>query len=86
MAGRGPVLSDAATGAWCGLLVGLMAGLFVIGPAWVGVLVVCALIGACWGVIIGAAATSMDRRRRRRRSTPFENHVTPRRPDAFLPG
>lgn len=64
MANRRLVLADAATGAWCGLLIGLMAGLFVIGPAWIGVLIISALGGALWGVIMSLIATGMGRRGR----------------------
>jgi hypothetical protein len=40
------------SGAWFGLLVGLLLGLFTT-TAWLGVLVVCAVVGAVWGALLG---------------------------------
>lgn len=48
-------LAGAGTGAWFGLLIGLIFGLFTIGVAWFGVLAVSVLFGALWGAIFGFA-------------------------------
>jgi len=44
-----------ATGAWFGLLIGLIVGLFTTGPAWLGLIVGGLVIGALWGGIAGFA-------------------------------
>lgn len=44
-----------ATGAWFGLLVGLIVGLFTTGPAWLGLILGGLLIGAAWGAVAGFA-------------------------------
>ncbi|WP_168627003.1 general stress protein [Cryobacterium sp. BB307] len=41
-------------GAWFGLLIGVIFGLFVIGIAWWAVLLFSVLLGALWGAIFGA--------------------------------
>jgi hypothetical protein len=48
-------LAGAASGAWFGLFVGLLFGLFS-ESGWLGVMLVCLLIGAVWGAIFGAIA------------------------------
>jgi hypothetical protein len=48
-------LAGAASGAWFGLFIGLIFGLFS-DNGWVGVILVCLLIGAAWGAIFGAIA------------------------------
>ncbi|WP_433307645.1 general stress protein [Actinoplanes sp. CA-030573] len=48
-------LAGAASGAWFGLFVGLLFGLFS-DSSWFGVILVCLLIGAAWGAIFGAIA------------------------------
>src|SRR4051812_13133766 len=51
-AGRA-TMAGAASGAWFGLFVGLLAGLFTTGPAWLGLLLGGAAIGAAWGALFG---------------------------------
>jgi hypothetical protein len=48
-------LAGLGTGAWFGLLVGLLFGIFSV-SAWWEVLVAAVLIGAAWGAIFGAIA------------------------------
>ncbi|GAA0559665.1 hypothetical protein GCM10010172_48450 [Paractinoplanes ferrugineus] len=48
-------LAGAASGAWFGLFVGVLFGLFS-DSGWVGVILVCLLIGGAWGAIFGAIA------------------------------
>jgi hypothetical protein len=43
----------AGTGAWWGLFIGLLVGLFTTGPEWVGLILGGLLIGAVWGAIFG---------------------------------
>ena len=49
-------LFGAGGGAWFGLLVGLLFGLFAIGSAWVYILLVSLVIGAAWGAAFGFIA------------------------------
>lgn len=49
-------LAGAGTGAWFGLLIGLLFAIFTVGPLWVYALIVAAAIGACWGAIFGFIA------------------------------
>lgn len=46
-------LTGASSGAWWGLLVGLLLGMFAIGTAWFGVMIAGLLLGAVWGAIFG---------------------------------
>lgn len=46
-------LGGAATGAWFGLLIGLLVGFFTAGPAWIGLIIGGILIGAFWGAVFG---------------------------------
>jgi hypothetical protein len=46
-------MAGAGSGAWFGVFVGLLAGLFTTGPEWVGLVLGGALIGAVWGAIFG---------------------------------
>ena len=46
-------MAGAGSGAWFGLFVGLLAGLFTTGPEWVGLMLGGAGIGAVWGAIFG---------------------------------
>ena len=46
-------LTGAAGGAWWGLFIGLLLGMFAPGAAWLGVLLAGLLIGAAWGAIFG---------------------------------
>jgi hypothetical protein len=45
--------AGAASGAWFGLFIGLLVGLFTTGPAWLGLIIGGALIGALWGALFG---------------------------------
>lgn len=56
-------LAGAATGAWFGLFIGLLFGIFATGN-WLAVIVVALLIGAVWGAVFGAIAHSFTRGRR----------------------
>ncbi len=49
-------LYGAGSGAWFGLFIGLLFGLFTIGPAWIGVLLTTVLLGAVFGAIAGFGA------------------------------
>lgn len=49
-------LAGAGTGAWFGLLIGLLFAIFTVGPLWVYALLVAAAIGAFWGAIFGFVA------------------------------
>jgi len=46
-------MAGAGSGAWFGVFVGLLAGLFTTGPEWIGLVVGGAAIGAVWGAIFG---------------------------------
>jgi len=46
-------MAGAASGAWFGLFVGLLVGLFTPGPAWLGLVLGGAAIGAAWGALFG---------------------------------
>ena len=46
-------MAGAGSGAWFGVFVGLLAGLFTTGPEWVGLVLGGAAIGAVWGAIFG---------------------------------
>ena len=50
----------AVTGAWFGLLIGLLVGLSTFGPAWLGLLFGGLLIGASWGALFGYLATAWE--------------------------
>lgn len=55
-------VGGAATGAWFGLLVGLLFGLFAIDPvSWLAVLLISLTVGAVWGVIFGIIAHGVTR-------------------------
>jgi hypothetical protein len=56
-------LAGAASGAWFGLFIGLLFGIFTVGNWWAVILVGLA-IGAVWGAIFGAIAHSMTGGRR----------------------
>lgn len=49
-------LAGAAGGAWFGLLIGLLFGLFAPGVLWLGVLLGSILIAAVWGAVFGFVA------------------------------
>ncbi|SEB46187.1 hypothetical protein SAMN04489806_0727 [Paramicrobacterium humi] len=61
--GRAALLG-AGSGAWFGLLIGIVLGFFVIGPAWIGALLLGLVIGAIWGAIFGFFAHWATRGRR----------------------
>lgn len=61
--GRAAV-AGAASGAWFGVLVGLLFGLFTAGAAWVWLLLVSLVIGAFWGGVFGFVAHWSTRGRR----------------------
>ncbi|MEV6236218.1 general stress protein [Lentzea sp. NPDC051838] len=61
--GRAAV-SGAAGGAWFGVLIGLLFGLFTTGAAWVWLLLVSLLIRAFWGGVFGFVAHWSTRGRR----------------------
>jgi len=46
----------AFTGAWFGLLIGLLFAIFVIGPFGLGVLLSSVILGALWGAVFGFGA------------------------------
>jgi hypothetical protein len=46
-------MAGAGSGAWFGLFVGLLVGLFTTGPAWLGLVLGGAAIGAAWGALFG---------------------------------
>jgi hypothetical protein len=54
-AGRA-ALAGAGSGAWFGLFVGLLVGLFTTGPAWLGLVLGGAAIGAAWGAVFAFIA------------------------------
>ncbi len=56
-------LAGVATGAWFGLLIGLLLSLFTT-SAWWGILLAGLLIGAAWGAVFGAIAHAMTGGRR----------------------
>ena len=56
--------AGAGTGAWFGLLVGFLLGLFAVGPAWVGLIIAGLAIGAVWGALFGLVAQWAQRGRR----------------------
>jgi hypothetical protein len=61
--GRAALLG-AGSGAWFGLLIGLIFGLFSPGGIWLSVMLAGLLIGAGWGAIFGAVAHWATRGRR----------------------
>jgi hypothetical protein len=46
-------LVGAGSGAWFGLFIGLLVGLFTTGPEWLGLVLGGVLIGAFWGAVFG---------------------------------
>lgn len=59
------VLAGAASGAWFGLFIGLLLGMFAIGTTWVVVIAAGLLIGAAWGAIFGFVGRHWAARGRR---------------------
>jgi hypothetical protein len=56
-------LGGAASGAWFGLFIGLLLGIFA-NANWAGVVLAGLLIGAAWGAIFGGTAQAMTRGQR----------------------
>jgi hypothetical protein len=55
------VAGTAATGAWIGLFIGFLVGLFTVGSTWIGLVLGGVLIGAAWGAIYGVTARWLSR-------------------------
>ena len=53
-----------ASGAWFGLMIGLVIGLFTTGANWLGVVLGGIVIGAVWGGVFGYAGHAATRGRR----------------------
>ncbi|AOS92134.1 general stress protein [Mycobacterium intracellulare] len=49
-------LAGAGSGAWFGLLVGLLFAIFTVGPLWIWTLLIATVIGAVWGAAFGFIA------------------------------
>ncbi|MGK5675428.1 general stress protein [Micromonospora sp. URMC 106] len=52
-------LVGAGTGAWFGLFIGLLFGIFTAGNNWIAVILVALVVGAIWGAVFGAVAHAM---------------------------
>ena len=61
--GRAALLG-AGGGAWFGLLIGLLFGLFAVGSTWIYILLLGLVVGAAWGAIFGFVAHWMTRGQR----------------------
>jgi hypothetical protein len=57
-------LYGAGSGAWFGLLIGVIFSIFTVGPAWIWALIIPTLIGAFWGAAFGFIAHWSTRGRR----------------------
>lgn len=58
-------LAGGATGAWFGLLIGFLLGLFAVtGAAWIGTILAGIVLGAFWGAVFGFVAHAMQRGKR----------------------
>lgn len=57
-------LAGAASGAWFGVFIGLLFGLFTAGAAWVWFVLISLVIGAFWGAVFGFVAHWSTRGRR----------------------
>jgi hypothetical protein len=57
-------LAGAGGGAWFGLFIGVLVGLFTSGPVWIGLIVGGVLIGAIWGAIFGFITHAATRGKR----------------------
>jgi len=55
------VAGTAATGAWIGLFIGFLVGLFTVGSTWFGLMLGGLFIGAAWGAIYGVTARWLSR-------------------------
>ncbi|OBK31068.1 hypothetical protein A5634_14595 [Mycobacterium asiaticum] len=49
-------LAGAGSGAWFGLLIGLLFAIFTVGPWWIWTLLIAMAIGAFWGAVFGFVA------------------------------
>ncbi|MDQ2638724.1 MAG: hypothetical protein M3Y83_17825 [Actinomycetota bacterium] len=49
-------LAGAGSGAWFGLLIGLLFAIFSVGPMWIWVVLTATVIGAFWGAVFGFVA------------------------------
>jgi len=56
--------AGAAGGAWFGLFIGILVGLFTTGAVWLGLILGGLLIGAAWGAIFGYLSHAATRGRR----------------------
>lgn len=57
-------LAGAGGGAWFGLFIGVLVGLFTTGAVWVGLIIGGILIGAAWGAVFGYISHAATRGRR----------------------
>ncbi|MFD5830492.1 general stress protein [Lentzea sp. NPDC060358] len=57
-------LTGAASGAWFGVFIGLLFGLFTAGPGWFWFVLISLVIGAFWGAVFGFVAHWSTRGRR----------------------
>ena len=57
-------LAGAGGGAWFGLFIGVLVGLFTSGPVWVGLILGGIAIGAVWGAIFGFISHAATRGKR----------------------
>ncbi|USX54993.1 general stress protein [Lentzea sp. HUAS12] len=57
-------LAGAASGAWFGVFIGLLFGLFTTGTAWVWFVLISLVVGAFWGAVFGFVAHWSTRGRR----------------------
>lgn len=57
-------LYGAGSGAWAGLLIGLIFGLLTEGPAWILILLISLALGAIWGAAFGFIAHRMTKGQR----------------------
>jgi hypothetical protein len=57
-------LYGAGSGAWMGLLIGLIFGLLTEGPAWIFILLLSLALGAFWGAAFGFIAHRMTKGQR----------------------
>lgn len=57
-------LAGAGSGAWFGLLIGLLFAIFTVGPLWIWALLIPMLIGAFWGAMFGFVAHLSTRGKR----------------------
>src|SRR3978361_355800 len=58
--GRAALLG-AASGAWFGILVGLLLGFFTVGQSWVWIMLISLLLGVVWGAAFGLIAHARPR-------------------------